>query len=177
MVMFKNCFIFLFRFVSLHLLTVIIFLYVTLYSSPNKTKHSLGLILLELFCSFGSAHERAATFHDCRRGKLPKYLIGKTSNELLRNIGKVILACTQIDRCQRPSASDIVSLDVFSEPKMTELREMEMEKLEIEFDKSKTLIEIQKDQLKEKDDIIQKLREELRIIQLQQQQHANNNDV
>eukprot|EP00551_Chaetoceros_affinis_P008680 CAMPEP_0203683584 /NCGR_PEP_ID=MMETSP0090-20130426/47598_1 /ASSEMBLY_ACC=CAM_ASM_001088 /TAXON_ID=426623 /ORGANISM="Chaetoceros affinis, Strain CCMP159" /LENGTH=355 /DNA_ID=CAMNT_0050552733 /DNA_START=1720 /DNA_END=2787 /DNA_ORIENTATION=+ len=143
------------------------------YASPEQLKtqfygkeadiFSLGLILLELFCSFDSLHERAATFHDCRRGKLPKILTGK--HTLLNDVGKLILACTESDRRKRPTASDLVRLNVFSETKIAQLREIEIEKLESELTRSKSIIERQMVELTEKDIIIERLQEELRAMQ------------
>ncbi len=113
---------------------------------------SLGLILLELFCSFGSAHERASTFHDCRGGFLPNIFSCKTSP--LYDIGNLILACTKGISSKRPTANDIVNLDVFSESKIAEIREQEMKKLE-------SIIVEQRQQLDEKDATIARLTEEL----------------
>jgi serine/threonine protein kinase len=75
------------------------------YAAPEQLKSqiygseadifSLGLILLELFSSFDSEHERAKIFHDCRRGILPnRFIRGDT---YLKNVGELILACTSMD--------------------------------------------------------------------------------
>lgn len=75
------------------------------YAAPEQLKSqsygteadifSLGLILLELFSSFDSEHERAKIFHDCRKGILPnRFIRGDT---YLQNIGELILACTSIN--------------------------------------------------------------------------------
>jgi serine/threonine protein kinase len=132
----------------------------TQFYGPEADIFSLGMILLELYCSFGSAHERAATFHDCRQGKLPNnLLLGK-----LKDIGKLILACTHVDRRKRPTALDIVKLDIFNESKIAQLREIEIEKLQVDLKSSLTLIELQKKQLREKDDIIDILQRELSVL-------------
>lgn len=132
----------------------------TQFYGPEADIFSLGMILLELYCSFGSAHERAATFHDCRQGKLPNNLhLGK-----LKDIGKLILACTHIDRRKRPTALDIVKLDIFNESKIAQLREIEIEKLQSDLESSLTLIELQKKQLREKDDTIYRLQNELSVF-------------
>ena len=131
----------------MHSIRTIIYICLTLY-----TLYSLGLILLELFCSFGSAHERASTFHDCRRGFLPKMFTADKSP--LNDIGNLILACTKVTCSKRPTANDLVNLDVFSESKIAELREKEIEKLE-------SLVERQKRELEEKDAIIDRLQQEL----------------
>jgi len=121
------------------------------------------MILLELFCSFGSAHERAATFQDCRNGKLPQTLLEK--NSLLLDIGKLILACTNNDTWKRPTASEIVKLDLFNESKIAHLQEIEIEKLEEDLATHKALVELQKCQIKEKDEEILKLQKELQRFQ------------
>lgn len=68
---------------------------------------SLGLILLELFSSFDSEHERAKIFHDCRRGILPNRFI--RGDSYLKNVGELILACTSID----PKVSSCRLLNTF----------------------------------------------------------------
>ncbi len=147
--------------------TVAISCHLSLIHPPTLTHHnifnSLGLILLELFCSFGSLHERAATFHDCRRGTLPKILTGK--NEVLNDIGKLILECTDSDLCKRPTASKLVKSNIFSETKIAKLREMDMEKLESELACCTSVVERQRLELMEKEEVIKRLREELKAVQ------------
>lgn len=120
---------------------------------PSKFECSLGLILLELFCSFDSAHERASTFRDCRRGLLPKmFTVDKKSP--LYDIGNLILDCTKTTCSKRPTANYLASLDVFSESKIAALREQKILKLE-------SLVERQKRELEEKDSMIARLQQEL----------------
>lgn len=132
------------------------------------------MILLELFCSFDSAHERAATFHDCRQGKIPKWLTDK-KNSFANDVGKMILKCTNKEKRNRPTASEIASYDVVSESKIAKLRdhlrEAEIQKLKYDLEKSKSLINAQKDLLREKEDTIGKLREELNTLK----KHPNMN--
>ena len=119
------------------------------------------MILLELFCKFGSAHERAATFHDCRKGKLPNTLAG--DNPFLEKIGSLILICTEKDRWKRPTAIDIVRADTFNEEKLSQLREIEMEKLHNKLTKCQDELGEKDAIIRGKDDIIQNLKEELRL--------------
>jgi serine/threonine protein kinase len=60
---------------------------------PEADVFSMGLILLELFCSFGTEHKRIHTFQDCRqRQKLPPWLL-----ETYPDVSSIILRCTQSD--------------------------------------------------------------------------------
>ena len=124
---------------------------------------------MELICSFGSAHERAATFHDCRRGILPKILT--CENTLLYDVGKLILSCTKNDVNKRPTASDIAQLDLFSDTKIAEIREIEVKKLESELKECQELVEAQRSTLLEKDELIKALQ-----VQLEKAAKYQNND-
>ena len=70
---------------------------------PSADVFSLGLILLELFCSFGTEHERIHTFLDCRRGVLPEQL-----EEIYPHVAETIRSCTHEQPTMRPSAKDLV---------------------------------------------------------------------
>lgn len=70
---------------------------------PSADVFSLGLILLELFCSFGTEHERIHTFHDCRRGVLPERL-----KQTYPHVAETILSCTHEQPSMRPTAKDLV---------------------------------------------------------------------
>lgn len=69
---------------------------------PSADVYSLGLILLELFCSFGTEHERIHTFHDCRRGVLPEQL-----RDTYPPVAETILSCTHEQPTMRPSARNL----------------------------------------------------------------------
>ena len=94
---------------------------------------SLGLILLELFSNFVSAHERAITFQNCRlRGVLPDWL---ASSSPLKDVGDLILSCTQPNAGDRPTASDIVQRDLFSDSKVADMQETVIRNLELQLQK------------------------------------------
>ena len=119
-------------------------------------------------------NERAVTFHDCRQGKIPKMLTDK-KNSLFNDVGRMILACTDKDKQKRPTASQIASYDAVNESKIAKLRdhlrETEMKILKYDLAKSKSLINEQKNLLREKEDIIEQLREELSALK----KHSNMN--
>jgi len=131
----------------------------TQYYGTESDIFSLGLILVELFSHFGSAHERAIIFQNCRDGKLPNWMVGK--HALLDDVGKLILACTALDKRKRPTASEIVECHLFSD---AEIGNYEMKQLENDLTQSKALIEEQNRLLAEKDATISRLREELMIL-------------
>lgn len=140
---------------------------------------SLGLILLELIGFFQSEHERAATFHDCRRGILPTWI---TSNKSLDHIGDLILSCTQTNPKVRPCAKDIDLSDVFLLKKNDSIDTIEevsskitcqpsgttsnsaedkLKQLEIELKKKEQQILEQQRELQVKDAVIQRQQEDL----------------
>lgn len=113
---------------------------------------SLGLILLELFSSFDSEHERAKIFHDCRRGILPnRFIRGDT---YLQNVGELILACTSIDPKDRPTAAQIVELEIANQSKVTDLQQSVIKNLRHKLMKREEEIEILRLQLEERNNII-----------------------
>jgi serine/threonine protein kinase len=68
---------------------------------------SLGLILLELLCSFSTEHERLLTFRDCRQGrKLP------TELSQYKVASEIILSCTNPNPDLRPSAAELLGRDI-----------------------------------------------------------------
>lgn len=86
------------------------------YASPEQVSSkrysnkadifSLGLILLELVCSFSTEHERYQVFNDCRhKRRLPKDVLEYPT------LAKVILHCTDPVPHSRPKAEDIAQLD------------------------------------------------------------------
>ncbi|GKY91859.1 hypothetical protein MPSEU_000157500 [Mayamaea pseudoterrestris] len=68
---------------------------------------SLGLILLELLCSFTTEHERLMTFSDCRhRRVVPNEL------EAYPLAAETILRCTDPDASKRPRAKELMNIDL-----------------------------------------------------------------
>ena len=108
---------------------------------------SLGLITLELFSNFTSEHERAKAFHDCRHNRE----VAPWMKRYYPEVSALILACTQIDWTRRPSAKDILSTAVFQESGNG------AEILRAELRTKDRLIQSQKEQLKEKDELIERL--------------------
>jgi serine/threonine protein kinase len=67
---------------------------------------SLGLIFLELVCCFETEHERLDNFQRCREQQgLQQWLVDRYPN-----IANIIVACTQPDPWQRPSANSIIKI-------------------------------------------------------------------
>ena len=106
---------------------------------PKADIFSLGLIFLELMCSFGTEHERIITFRDCRRGVLPESLHDK-------DIASIILACTHTDPSQRPTANFLIARADDSNGKLQ--RRLEDSERDLQYHKS---------MLEEKDCIIEEL--------------------
>lgn len=111
---------------------------------------SLGLILLELFCAFGTEHERIHTFHDCRRGILPKKL-----QTMHPDIASVILSCTKPLPCERPSAREVLS------DRLLRQHRSEAQGLQGKLDEKETQIQNQLLELENKDKIIEELRRQM----------------
>ena len=120
---------------------------------------SLGLILLELFSNFGSEHERATTFHNCRQGKLPQWIV-RTYPE----VATLVLACTKSAPAERPTANDIEILDIFQQSKGAEIYKAEIQSMHSELEQRDAIIQMQRRQLAEKDNKINQQMEELRIV-------------
>lgn len=82
------------------------------YAAPEQIKsssygpaadiYSMGLILLELFSTIDSLHERAAVFADCRKGVLPTRL-----HQAFPEVASLITACTHPIPSKRPSAKTV----------------------------------------------------------------------
>lgn len=127
---------------------------------PEADVFSMGLILLELFCSFGTEHERIHTFHDCRRQKLPPWLL-----ENYPDVSSIILRCTQCDPTKRPTASDLLASHNVSH----DVLKSELEKKDRELKKQQCEIE-------EKDRIIEDLRCQLERMNSRQNDGDDNID-
>jgi hypothetical protein len=92
---------------------------------------SLGLILLELFSDFGSAHERAITFQNCRKGVLPDWL---TSSSPLKNVGDLVLSCTKQKTEDRPTANEILKCELFNNSKVADMQASTIRRLELQLE-------------------------------------------
>lgn len=119
---------------------------------------SLGLILLELFCSFGSEHERADTFHDCRRGKLPSWII---STYPFKNVADLITSCTKPNPLDRPTGNEILKLNIYKET-LAMQKGMMTNSLESELRRRDEVIVEQSRLLLEKDALLKKQTEDLK---------------
>ncbi|KAL7443170.1 hypothetical protein ACHAXM_008721 [Skeletonema potamos] len=129
---------------------------------PAVDIFSLGLILLELFSNFTSEHERAVAFHDCRyHGELAPWM-----TRIYPDVASLVLACTQKDWTQRPTASEILSASAFQEGLSgVEIYRAELTALNQELIRKDDLIQSQNDviqsqnfELAEKDELIQQLK-------------------
>lgn len=117
---------------------------------------SLGLILLEMLCKFGTEHERIHTFHDCRRGELPEKL-----RQMYPDIADVIASCTKHDPSERPSASDILSRPLLRQQGEDLNQGLALQTLRGVLQEKDTQIEKQQAELDRKDQIIADLQQQL----------------
>jgi serine/threonine protein kinase len=70
--------------------------------------YSLGLILLELLCSFSTEHERLQTFRDCRISRRVPIDI----EDLYPKAAETILRCTEPAQELRPRAEDLAAISI-----------------------------------------------------------------
>ncbi len=131
---------------------------------------SLGLIFLELVCCFETEHERLHNFQQCRQQQgVQRWL---TSN--FPEIANIILACTQPDPQQRPSAKTIIGILAarrihFSSTSLVPLSEspkgdLHNDLLRRSLERRDRELEQHKKELAEKDKVIEKLRREMERI-------------
>lgn len=146
---------------------------------PAVDIFSLGLILLELFSNFTSEHERAVAFHDCRyHGELAPWM-----TRTYPDVSSLVLACTQKDWTQRPTASEILSASVFQEGLSgVEFYRAELKALNQELVRKDDLIQSQNDviqsqnfELAEKDEVIQQLKLRLENAGISTHVNSDNN--
>lgn len=105
---------------------------------------SLGLILLELVCSFDTEHERLDHFQKCRNQRIPQWI-----HEHYPDVSSTILACTRPKARDRPTAADLADLAKVTSPRALvevhllkgQLREKEKELAE----KDKMIMEMQQE--------------------------------
>lgn len=120
---------------------------------------SLGLIILEMFCNFGSEHERATIFHDCRCGQVPP-----TIRNAYPKVASLILQCTHSEPAKRPSANVIHSLDISNEMRSEELYQADMNSMRLELKQKNAEIEMKNNQLAEKDTMVQEQKKEIEAL-------------
>jgi translation initiation factor 2-alpha kinase 1 len=128
---------------------------------------SLGLIMLELLCGFGTEHERIHTFHDCRRGQLPEKL-----EQMYPEVAEIIKSCTKQDPSQRPSANALLNRPPLQRQDNDNNHQgLQMQSLRGMLKEKDTQIQKQQSELEEKDRVIEQMR-------LQMSQMAvNNGDI
>jgi serine/threonine protein kinase len=68
---------------------------------------SLGIILFELLCAFGSGHERALILNELRAGIIPSSLLDQYPDEM-----DLVKRCIEQDPSHRPTAKDVLSTTV-----------------------------------------------------------------
>ena len=124
---------------------------------PEVDIFALGIILLELFSNFTSEHERSKAFYKLRHGRELEPWMHRTYPE----VTALVLACTEPDRRQRPTATDILNSGVFLQQNPSACTEFFQAKVSALKDE----IDMQKDLLKEKDREIEELRQRLSQVQ------------
>ena len=134
---------------------------------PEVDIFSLGLILLELCSNFGTEHERAQAFHDVRIARM----VPRRVQRLFPRAAAHILACTEPDPQNRPSAHDILSDDIFQESNTEILR------LKVELRKKELTLERQQTLLTEKDRMIEDLRRQLLQFQHKSRKSSDEHNI
>ena len=135
------------------------------YASPEQVSSrsydtqadvfSLGLILLELVSCFETEHERLHNFQQCRQRCLPEWL----HNDYPK-IASTILACTRENPRERPLARELADYATRSALG----QQLELQRKLVEKDQE---LKKQKQDLLEKDRIIEQMREEMERMKLQ----------
>jgi len=122
------------------------------YYDERADIFSLGLIILELFCVFGTGHERILTFQKCREGHLPDHLVQK-----FPAVTELILSCTNTNPSKRPSARDILNSSTsWKKNNNSELNDIQG--LIGMLKEKDSLLEKQHSEIEEKDRIIEELK-------------------
>lgn len=117
---------------------------------------SLGLIMLELVCCFDTEHERVQTFQDCRRGKLPGWLVSEYPS-----LASLIQRCTDKQPQNRPSAEALLcSSDLLHATASAESQET-LDHLRGQLKEKEEKLEQQKNVIAEKDKIIEELQRKM----------------
>ncbi len=124
---------------------------------PEADIFSLGLIILELFSTFTSEHERGSTFYHCRHSqKVPPNLTKQNPD-----ISNLILQCCHPNARERPIAKDIqqqIKSMTLSEKQNqhnpTCNSSFEVQKLKVELEKKEYEIDQQRCRQKEKEELM-----------------------
>lgn len=105
---------------------------------------SLGLIMLELVCSFGTEHERLDHFQKCRNQRIPQWI-----QDHYPDIASTVLACTRPNACDRPTATQLADISKVKSPRasleVNLLRRQLREKEEELAEKNKTIEDMQRE--------------------------------
>jgi len=123
---------------------------------------SLGLILLELLCCFSTEHERLQTFQDCRH----KRVLPDEISEFPVAV-RTILSCTEPDPKKRPSAVDLVNVNLKDETPNSSSEvdgDFDVHTLLRQLTEKDKLLEEYKQQLEEKERIIHDLRRNIQTL-------------
>jgi serine/threonine protein kinase len=136
------------------------------YASPEQVKSrtygtaadifSAGLILLELLSCFETEHERLHNFQQCRNQRLPPWI-----HKIYPDIAAIILACTRADPNQRPTAKDLLERIMARAPCGDKTHHKDVHILKGQLVEREEELEKQKNELAEKDRIIENLRLEM----------------
>jgi serine/threonine protein kinase len=121
---------------------------------------SLGLILLELMCSFSTEHERLQVFGDCRHKR-------KVPDEVAHFplAARMILSCTEPDPAKRPTALELSMLNFRLETtEAPTSRDAQVEILKQQLAAKELEIEHYKLQLQDRQRTIESLERELRRL-------------
>mmetsp|Transcript_103626 Transcript_103626/g.155198 ORF Transcript_103626/g.155198 Transcript_103626/m.155198 type:complete len:772 (-) Transcript_103626:253-2568(-) len=147
------------------------------YASPEQVKSrsygtaadifSVGLILLELVSCFETEHERLHNFQQCRNQCLPACI-----TEHYPDIGDAILSCTRNDPSQRPLARDLLKMMVArrSSKPHTDVHVLKGQLIEKE-----QQLEQHKQELAEKNRIIETMRLEMERMRTSQSSTSGEN--
>ncbi|XP_020600739.1 eukaryotic translation initiation factor 2-alpha kinase 1-like [Orbicella faveolata] len=138
------------------------------YASPEQLRnniydnkadiYSLGIILFELFCPFGTEMERVKNIKDLRQGRLPQDFCEQWPEE-----SKLILKMIDENPSNRPTAESLLELDVFKE-EHTQMSDYLNEKVK---EQASEIIELRKMLLKKEEELdartdeVSKLRRQL----------------
>jgi serine/threonine protein kinase len=121
---------------------------------------SLGLILLELICSFSTEHERLQVFGDCRHKR-------KVPDEVAQFplAARTILSCTEPDPAKRPTALELSTLNFRHETtEAPTSRDAQVETLTQQLAAKELEVEHYKLQLQDRQRTIESLERELRRL-------------
>ena len=142
------------------------------YASPEQASSkvygketdifSLGLILLEMVCCFGTEHERYQVFQDCRCRRI----VPKEIHEEVPSLARVILSCTEPKASMRPSAEHLISFNIDHPRDLTSHSDIKLDRddelkalRQLLVDKDSKISALEKE-IRDKDHVIADLRSE-----------------